>query len=76
MNTHWTPCYEACPAFRDTYNLICDDPGTWDWPEVIQLLGRKLYRQGILCVPTNLTPYVIRMAHEACGHIKGPQLRR
>ena len=76
MNWDWTPHYEACPEFRDTYNRIRENPGTWDWPEGIQVLGGKLDRRGILCVPTDLTPYVIRMAHEACGHLNGPRLRR
>ena len=76
MNWDCAPHYAACPKFGHTYIRIREEAGTWDWPEGIQLLGGELYRRGLLCVPTDLTPYVIRMAHEACRHLRGPRLRQ
>ena len=76
MTWDWSPYYEECPTFKDTYIKIRDEPGTWEWPPGVQHLEGKLYRQGIVCVPTGLSAYVIRAMHDSSGHLKGTRFRR
>ena len=78
INGDWDGAYEACPVWGPILGGITTDED--EWPEGVRYDHGRLYRHGLLCIPTDKVQWIIRQQHGYCGHPGGnrlwPQLQR
>jgi len=71
MEGDWTENYRVCPRWGPVLSEI--EVGN-AWPEGVQYIQTRMYREGILAIPTDLTEKVIRGHHSYAGHPGGERL--
>ena len=68
----WGVEYHRCPRWSEEYDKT-QDP-TSDWPEGIQMLAGRMFKDGILCIPLSLQEPWIRDMHSFAGHFGAEKL--
>ena len=66
MDEDWKGFYQSCDCFHELWEAVNDCQG--EWPDHVQLMGDKLYRNGKLCIPMELVDRIIMEHHKASGH--------
>ena len=70
---NWGPHYEKCPKWQAVwYDTKAGDP----WPKGYRVEHKRLLKDGVWCVPTDLTGKVLRAQHAASGHVAGERLMK
>ena len=71
MERDWQEAYRACPKFGPRLDAMEEAERTGQpgiWPEYFQKVEGRVYSEGLLCVPCQLTGEVIRAQHSEAGH--------
>ena len=74
MEQDWTPYYRDCPTWGPAWKQVRGEVMPTEWPKGVQCHEGRLYREGLLCIPTAITGGVIRAHHQEAGHLGGPRL--
>ena len=71
----WVQLYEKCPKWKDVWSQVqLAQRRQAPWPKGYRLCDQKLLKDGVWCVPTELTGVVLRAQHKAAGHVGGHRL--
>lgn len=71
----WTRDYERCPVWGPVLSHVREAEAQANaWPTGVRLVGGRLYKDNLLCVPTGLTGGVVRAHHGDAGHAVGARL--
>jgi len=68
----WSAAYARCPKWMSVWQEIKDGKS---WPKGYQVLhNHRMLKDGLYCVPRELTGRVLRECHSVCGHLGGERL--
>ena len=62
----WGEAYVRCPAWKEKWEAT---KGNKNWPQGIQILGRRMFLNMKLCIPTCFQDYVVHENHDFLGHV-------
>ena len=74
MRENRVPYYQRYYWFGNNWRLARH--GSEAWPQGVRLWENKMYLNGLLCVPTEMTGRLIRAHHAIVGHVTGDRLRK
>ena len=67
LDQDWSTAYDLCPKWGPIFRKV-RGPTSGDWPRGVRVDRGKMYDDGLLCVPSELTGLVIRVHHGEAGH--------